>query len=99
MLVKKGLIAGNRDPILCQHFVFIEKIIYKTVKIRKDRISRKIRKIVLSNDDYKYKYCGVAENLSVDHIKPESLGGTLELKNLQTLCRICNSKKGAIYEI
>ena len=38
---------------------------------------------------------GSQRNSSVDHIYPESLGGTLELSNLQTLSASpCNSRKG-----
>ena len=33
--------------------------------------------------------------LSVDHIRPRSNGGATTMDNLQTLCRRCNSKKGA----
>lgn len=33
--------------------------------------------------------------MEVDHITPYSIGGTSTLDNLQLLCRICNSKKGA----
>lgn len=33
--------------------------------------------------------------LTVDHIKPRSKGGTNELSNLRLLCRSCNSRKGA----
>src|SRR5438552_3960763 len=33
--------------------------------------------------------------LTIDHVHPLSLGGTNEDGNLQTLCRSCNSRKGA----
>lgn len=35
------------------------------------------------------------ESLSLDHIHPHSRGGSDQPENLQTLCRSCNSKKGA----
>lgn len=38
--------------------------------------------------------CASEENLSVDHIKPMSIGGSNTLDNLQVLCRSCNSAKG-----
>ena len=34
-----------------------------------------------------------AEELTVDHIRPWSLGGRTELSNAQLLCRACNSRK------
>lgn len=41
--------------------------------------------------------CGSKENLTIDHIRPISKGGTNEEDNLQILCKSCNSKKGAKY--
>ncbi len=35
-----------------------------------------------------------AEELTVDHIRPWSLGGRTVLSNAQLLCRACNSRKG-----
>lgn len=49
-------------------------------------------------DDFRCKHCGTRDNLSVDHIHPESLGGTLDLDNLQTLCMPCNARKGVRVE-
>lgn len=62
---------------------------------RKKTISDKIRLKVFARDFYKCKNCGINKNLSVDHIIPESKGRTLDLDNLQTLCRPCNSRKGS----
>jgi len=39
--------------------------------------------------------CGSTDNLEVDHIWPQSLGGNSERGNLQILCKSCNQKKGA----
>lgn len=50
---------------------------------------------VWERDDFTCRHCGSRRFLSVDHIHPESKGGTLALDNLQTLCRSCNSRKGA----
>jgi len=34
--------------------------------------------------------------MTIDHIKPKSLGGGDEFENLQTMCAPCNSAKGSI---
>jgi len=40
--------------------------------------------------DYNYSRC-----LEIDHIQPQSKGGTNCMDNLQTLCSKCNMSKGA----
>jgi 5-methylcytosine-specific restriction endonuclease McrA len=45
----------------------------------------------------KYTIMDKGKWLEIDHIKPRSLGGKNNRKNLQTLCNICNCKKGAKY--
>lgn len=54
-----------------------------------------LRAAVYDRDDRKCVECGSTEYLSLDHIYPFSLGGEDTLENLQTLCRPCNSRKGA----
>jgi 5-methylcytosine-specific restriction endonuclease McrA len=66
-----------------------------TVKIHKDVISPALRQSIYERDGHTCKHCGATENLSVDHIHPESKGGTLDPENLQTLCMPCNRAKGA----
>ena len=61
---------------------------------QKKVIKQGLRTKVLERDAYRCVYCGTHKDLSVDHIHPESKGGTLDLGNLQTLCRPCNSTKG-----
>lgn len=39
-------------------------------------------------------HCGTREDPTIDHIAPKEMGGSDDLKNLQVLCRSCNSKKG-----
>ena len=38
--------------------------------------------------------CGAGFDMTVDHVKPRSWGGTNDGDNLQWLCRNCNSSKG-----
>ena len=60
----------------------------------KQKIGSAIRTQVFERDMYRCKECGDHRDLTVDHIIPESRGGAHELENFQTLCRMCNSKKG-----
>ena len=50
---------------------------------------------VFERDGYRCKQCGTNKHLTVDHINPISRGGSDDFDNLQTLCRSCNSRKGA----
>lgn len=70
---------------------------------------RGLRAVVLERDGYQCRGCGwkpgdpttpgpstleIFRGLEVDHVHPKALGGSNELSNLQTLCSLCNSKKG-----
>lgn len=55
---------------------------------------RDYRQAIFDRDGFACVKCGVSEDLTVDHIIPISKGGKETLDNLQTLCKICNSKKG-----
>lgn len=61
----------------------------------KDRVPTLLRWQVWERDDFRCAQCGGRIDLTVDHIVPESAGGLTTLSNLQTLCRSCNSRKGA----
>ncbi len=62
---------------------------------QKDTIPYALKWAVWERDDFRCQQCGTRKELSVDHIKPELHGGKLEMSNLQTLCRKCNSSKGS----
>lgn len=59
------------------------------------KIRPALRAAVYERDGHRCLHCGSTENLTLDHIHPFSLGGREVLDNLQTLCRSCNSRKGA----
>jgi hypothetical protein len=67
---------------------------YRDIISVKTKIPEGIRWDVLERDNFTCQRCGSRRYLSVDHIKPESRGGTIEMSNLQTLCKPCNSAKG-----
>lgn len=54
-----------------------------------------LRLAVYERDGWRCVECGSIDRLSLDHIYPWSLGGSDEFGNLRTLCRSCNSRKGA----
>lgn len=62
---------------------------------RKARIPRALAKQVMERDAYRCVTCGTHLDLTCDHIIPESKGGPTTVENLQTMCRPCNSRKGA----
>ena len=60
-------------------------------------VSKNTRIKVFERDGYKcvYPNCKMKKPvLTIDHIIPISKGGTNEFNNLQTLCKIHNSRKG-----
>jgi 5-methylcytosine-specific restriction endonuclease McrA len=59
------------------------------------KIPADVRALVYARDGFVCVECGAAEGLSLDHIYPWSLGGSDHETNLRTLCRPCNSHKGA----
>jgi len=74
----------------CLGIGFAKHDIYK-----KTPIPNKLRTAVFERDEYTCKMCGSREHLHADHIIPEIKGGLAVMENLQTLCRSCNSSKGA----
>ena len=62
---------------------------------KKKKISKRVRQLVYARDNYACAICGVGNDLSIDHIIPESKGGAHNESNFRTLCRPCNSRKGA----
>lgn len=54
-----------------------------------------VREMVYARDGHACRHCGSTERLSIDHVIPWSKGGAHDESNFQTLCRSCNSAKGA----
>lgn len=62
-------------------------------------VSKRLRFEILRRDQYTCRYCGAKAPdvpLRVDHVIPESLGGTDESDNLVTACEPCNTGKTSI---
>jgi len=68
---------------------------------KRKSISKKLRYRVIDRDNCTCRRCGRKcrqgsrgnDQLTIDHIKPVSQGGTNDLDNLQVLCRECNLGK------
>lgn len=64
---------------------------------RKAKIPASVRWAVWRRDHFKCHYCGIwGNNLSLDHIVPETYGGQGVPENLVTACAKCNAKKGSM---
>ncbi len=63
--------------------------------------SPQVKDQVKARDHYCCLSCGetTTKLLQIDHVAPSYLGGSNDLDNLQTLCRVCNNHKGGINEI
>lgn len=73
--------------------------IYTPPPYIKQPIPASLRWEIWERDNFTCQKCGARRFLQVDHIKPEVKGGETIDSNLQTLCKPCNVKKGAIYEL
>lgn len=62
--------------------------------IRRKSISEELRDKIFKRDGYKCVKCDSPIDLVIDHKVPFARGGTTDENNLQTLCRLCNLKKG-----
>lgn len=86
-----------------QHLIFKDMLScgYNKKKRPQIRNYRKTFKELMCRYNFQCIHCGEKDvkKLAVDHIKPVSKGGTDEIKNLQILCKICNSRKGVKYEV
>lgn len=62
-----------------------------------DRLRAKARALhgdsVFARDGHRCVYCGATDDLTLDHVRPLTRGGSNEMTNLATACRGCNSSK------
>lgn len=55
---------------------------------------REVRRFVLARDKA-CLLCGATQRLTVDHVRPLSMGGSDAPRNLRTLCRSCHETRHA----
>ena len=93
-LLKAGMLA--RDGRDGRDYLIPQSRYWRfTVLRRREQILASLRERIYHRDGYKCLHCGSDDDLTLDHIYPKSLGGKDVEENLQTLCRPCNSSKGA----
>lgn len=63
------------------------------IAYKKKTIPADLRKQVFERDEYRCIVCDGFKDLTVDHVYPEVLGGPMEMGNLVTMCKSCNSSK------
>src|SRR3989344_2923846 len=71
------------------------------IRMSKTKISATLRFAILQRDANRCLWCGRTAadgvKLHVDHVVPESFGGTTSFENLGTLCDQCNIGKNNEY--
>ncbi len=73
-----------------------EKICFKTSpkkKIYRRKYSQNIKELIYKNADGRCELCGrkiLLDDMTLDHIKPLSMGGVDNVENLACACEPCN---------
>ncbi|MFO1064094.1 MAG: HNH endonuclease [Pirellulales bacterium] len=89
----------GEDYLKAVHFdLQIPRIIRLTRYERLPKVSVRFnRKNLFARDNHLCQYCGTtrpANQLSLDHVVPRSLGGKTTWENIVCCCLACNSRKG-----
>lgn len=92
-----GMSGAGDGGIIHLHFKFLLQSSVNRKQRKPIPEYKKILKQLLPKYRFECLYCRSKENLTIDHIKPVSRGGTDDIKNLQILCKSCNSRKGNKY--
>lgn len=87
---KKMIERETLDELISEGKVFN---VYTQKDGNRTTIPMHIASAVWNRDGGKCCFCGCKENLEFDHIIPLSKGGATSFRNLQLLCKDCNTKK------
>ena len=102
VLIVKGLARSEhntphvmRSPSIAMPVPAVIRLVhYVRIPYRKKAYSKNH---IFLRDNHMCQYCGktgIASELTLDHILPQSRGGRSVWENLVTCCKVCNSKKG-----
>ena len=72
-------------------------LMFELLTFRSGDAKRMWRESIKARDGHKCVYCGSSENLTIDHVRPKSKGGTDTADNCVTACRPCNQAKGSMH--
>lgn len=72
-------------------------LMHNLLCFRSSDAKRMFRESIKDRDGHKCVYCGSSENLTIDHVRPKSKGGTDTADNCVTACRPCNQAKGSMH--
>jgi len=64
--------------------------------LKASEAKRMWRQSIFDRDGNHCVYCGDADNLTIDHVRPRSKGGETTAANCVTACRQCNHAKGSM---
>lgn len=84
------------DDLIDSYLDNREETLYDHRRIGSDYVPGSLRYQVLSRAKGRCELCGISKDekaLDVDHIVPQSKGGTDDISNLQALCYTCNRQK------
>lgn len=90
-LIKSGLWEALNDGYAFHGDGEFWRVVDKT----REPIPLSLRLAIYARDGWACLACQTTKDLTLDHIWPWSKGGADSEDNLQTLCRSCNSRKGA----
>lgn len=93
-----GLLVEAGLWVVCDDgWLFVESDLFEWGPMdgRRGYIPTWLRRRIYTRDGWQCLRCGRSDDLTLDHIWPWSKGGQDTEDNLRTLCRSCNSTKGA----
>lgn len=75
-------------------FASPRQYLYNLQTTSSSEAKRMWRRSIKEKWNHQCAYCGSSENLTLDHVIPQSKGGPDETKNVVCCCQTCNHDKG-----